>query len=68
MSKTLDCEFKCGSILPPCVFNQFWETLFLSPHPALALPNEKTVTTLRWLKPPKLCFNSYGLKKLENQS
>ena len=67
MSKTLDCEFKCGSILPPCVFNQLWETPFLFP-PALALPNEKNVTAVRWWKPLKPCFNFYGLKKLENQS
>lgn len=66
MSKTLDCEFKCGSILPPCVFNQLWETPFLFPRPpALALPNEKNITAVRWPKPPKPCFNFYGLKKLE---
>lgn len=66
MSKTLDCEFKCGSILPPCVFNQLWETPFLfPPPPALALPNEKNITAVRWPKPPKPCFNFYGLKKLE---
>lgn len=45
MSKTLDCEFKCGSILPPCVFDQLWETPFLFP-PALALPNEKKIEQL----------------------
>lgn len=67
MSKTLDCEFKCGSILPPCVFDQLWETPFLFP-PALALPNEKNITAVRWWKPLKPCFNFYGSKKSENQS
>lgn len=55
------------AFLPPCVFNQLWETPFLSP-PALALPNEENITALRWQKPPKPCFNFYGLKKSENQS
>lgn len=34
------------AFLPPCVFNQLWETPFLSP-PALALPNEENITALR---------------------
>lgn len=49
MSKTLDCEFKCGSILPPCVFNQLWETPFLFP-PALALPNEKKYNSCQMIE------------------
>lgn len=34
----------------------------LPPYPALALPNEKNITAVRWSKPPKPCFNFYGLK------
>lgn len=45
MSKTLDCEFKCGSILPPCVFDQLWEPLFSSSHLSLA-KWEKNVTAV----------------------
>lgn len=62
MSKTLDCEFKCGSILPPCVFDQLWETPFLFP-PRLSLAKwEKNRTALRWCTPLKPCFNFYGSK------
>lgn len=51
MSKTLDCELKCGSILPPCVFDQLWETPFLfPPPPALALPNEKKCNSCQMIE------------------
>lgn len=64
MSKTLDCEFKCGSILPPCVFDQLWEPLFSFPRLSLAKwEKKKKITSVRRLKPLKPCFNFYGLNK-----
>lgn len=41
MSKTLDCEFKCGSIFTTLCLQPIMGNPFSLP-PALALPNEKT--------------------------